>query len=64
MEILEDGWYQIDEAVMTIVQRENRDLFIFYYGDYEGIIANYFEPDLSHLNFFGANQNIKKCFYF
>jgi len=45
--ILDDGWYQIDEAVMSIVQRENRDMFLYYYGDYEGIIANYYEPDLS-----------------
>ena len=45
--ILDDGWYQIDEAVMSIVQRENRDIFLYYYGDYEGIIANYYEPDLS-----------------
>jgi len=60
VEILEDGWYQIDEAVMTIVQRENRDLFIFYYGDYEGIIANYFEPDLSmNLIMEGANKTIR-----
>jgi hypothetical protein len=45
--ILTEGWYQVDEAVMSIVQRENRQLFTFYYGDYEGIIANYYEPDLS-----------------
>ena len=45
--ILEEGWYQIDEAIMSMVQRENRDMFVFYYGDYEGIIANYHEPDLS-----------------
>ena len=45
--ILDEEWYQIDEAVMSIVQRENRDMFLFYYGDYEGIIANYYEPDLS-----------------
>ena len=46
-DILTEGWYQIDEAIMTIVQRENRHLFQYYYGDYEGIIANYHEPDLS-----------------
>ena len=36
-----ENWYQIDEAIMTMIQRENRDLFEFYYGDYEGIIANF-----------------------
>jgi hypothetical protein len=45
--ILEEGWYQIDEAVMSMVQRADRALFTFYYGDYEGIIANYHAPDLS-----------------
>ena len=45
--ILDEGWYQIDEAVMSMVQRENRNMFLYYYGDYEGIIANYHEPDLS-----------------
>lgn len=29
---------------MTIIQRENPDLFEFYYGDYEGIISNYNFP--------------------
>jgi hypothetical protein len=46
-QIYNENWYQIDEAIMTIVQRENPDLFEFYYGDYEGIIANYLEPKYS-----------------
>jgi hypothetical protein len=46
-QILNEGWYQIDEAIMTLVQRDRPDLFDFYYGDYEGIIANYKNPDLS-----------------
>jgi hypothetical protein len=29
---------------MTIVQRENPDLFTFFYGDYNGIISNYITP--------------------
>jgi len=29
---------------MTIIQRENHELFDFYYGDYEGIISNYLKP--------------------
>lgn len=40
-EIYHQGWYQIDEAIMTMVERENPELFDLYYGDYEGIIANY-----------------------
>jgi mannosyltransferase OCH1-like enzyme len=39
-----ENWYQIDEAVMTMVQRENPDLFNLYYGDYTGIISNYLSP--------------------
>jgi hypothetical protein len=29
---------------MTMVQRENSDLFEFFYGDYQGIISNYISP--------------------
>jgi hypothetical protein len=43
-QIYNQEWYQIDEAVMTIVQRENPDLFDFFYGDYQGIISNYLKP--------------------
>jgi hypothetical protein len=43
-EIYNDNWYQIDEAVMTMVQRENPELFDLYYGDYIGIISNYLSP--------------------
>jgi hypothetical protein len=43
-QIYAENWYQIDEAVMTMVIRENPELFSLYYGDYQGIIANYLEP--------------------
>jgi hypothetical protein len=43
-QIYNENWYQLDEAVMTMVQRENHELFDFYYGDYEGIISNYLKP--------------------
>ena len=42
--IYSEEWYQIDEAVMTMVQRENSELFEFFYGDYQGIISNYNIP--------------------
>ena len=29
---------------MTMVQRENPDLFDLYYGDYKGIVSNYSSP--------------------
>ena len=43
-QIYNENWYQIDEAVMTMVQRENPDLFNFYYGDYKSIVSNYLKP--------------------
>ena len=43
-QIYSENWYQIDEAIMTMIQRENPDLFEFYYGDYDGIISNYLKP--------------------
>lgn len=43
-EIYNDNWYQIDEAVMTMVHRENPQLFDLYYGDYHGIVSNYLYP--------------------
>lgn len=43
-QIYNEDWYQIDEAVMTMVQRENPELFEFFYGDYQGIISNYIKP--------------------
>jgi len=42
-DIYEDNWYQLDEAVMSIVQKENPELFEMYYGDYGQIISNYNE---------------------
>jgi hypothetical protein len=43
-QIYNEDWYQIDEAVMTMVQRENPELFEFFYGDYQGIVSNYLKP--------------------
>ena len=43
-EIYNNNWYQIDEAVMTMVHRENPELFDLFYGDYQGIISNYLSP--------------------
>jgi hypothetical protein len=48
-EVYSEGWYQVDEAIMTMVQRENPHLFEYFYGDYEGILANYEYPNNSIL---------------
>jgi hypothetical protein len=39
-----EGWFQLEEAIMTIIHRENPELFDLYYGDYNGIISNYLTP--------------------
>jgi hypothetical protein len=43
-QIYSEGWWQVDEAVMTMVQRENPEWFDLFYGDYIGIISNYLSP--------------------
>lgn len=43
-QIYSDGWWQVDEAVMTMVQRENPEWFDLFYGDYDGIVSNYLSP--------------------
>lgn len=38
--VLDEGWFQLDEAVMTMVAEEYPDKFSFFYGDYDGILCN------------------------
>jgi hypothetical protein len=58
-EVYSQGWYQVDEAIMTMVQSENPHLFEYFYGDYEGILANYESPVYSFwLIFAGMNKLI------
>jgi len=57
-QVYAEEWYQLEEAIMAIVQRENPGLFDFFYGDYDGIIANYAEAKYSlHIIFAG----LQKC---
>ena len=48
LEIINNKWYQLDEAIMSIIIRENYEMFDLYYGDYESIISNYLFPNLSY----------------
>jgi len=57
-EIYREGWCQLDEAVMTMVQKENPDLFDLFYGDYEGIISNYATPKHS---WWLISASMRKC---
>jgi len=44
-QILEEGWYQLDEAIMTMISEEHRSLFRFWYGDYDGIVTNFIRTE-------------------
>jgi len=57
-EIFQQGWYQLDEAVMSMIQRENPNLFDLFYGDYEGIISNYMTPKHS---WWLISASMRKC---
>lgn len=46
-QILDEGWYQLDEAIMTILTEMFPDQFRFWYGDYEGILTNFLETKRS-----------------
>lgn len=59
-QIYNEGWWQVDEAVMTMVQRENPEWFDLFYGDYIGIISNYQSPIHSlYLIFTGLSKCIQ-----
>jgi len=38
-----EGWYQLDEAIMTIATERFPERFRFWYGDYDGLIVNFIE---------------------
>lgn len=59
-QIYNEEWYQLEEAIMTIIQKENYDLFEPYYGDYQGIISNYLRPYHNiHLILVSSDKAIK-----
>lgn len=60
LQIYNENWWQVDEAVMTIICRENPDWFDLFYGDYVGIISNYLIPVHSiYLIFTGLTKCIQ-----
>lgn len=38
-----EKWYQLDEAIMTIITERFPERFRFWYGDYDGLIVNFLE---------------------
>ena len=39
--ILDEGWYQLEEAIMGMVTRDNQDLFDNFYGSFNNYITGY-----------------------
>jgi len=56
-QILMEGWHQLDEAIMTLISKENPDLFDHYYGDYQNLVSGY--DSFFHLD----NNNIIKLIF-
>lgn len=47
-----EGWWQLDEAIMTIITETWPEKFRFWYGDYDGLITNFITSKRSwHLIF-------------
>lgn len=40
-QILSEGWYQHDEALMTMIVEASPHMFRLYYGDYNALFSNY-----------------------
>lgn len=50
--VYDEGWWQLDEAIMTILTETHPTFFRFWYGDYDGIITNFVRSKRSfHLIF-------------
>lgn len=39
--IHEEKWWQLDEAIMTIITEKHPDKFRFFHGDYDGLLTNF-----------------------
>lgn len=39
--LYEENWWQLDEAVMTILTETYPEKFRFFYGDYDGMLSNF-----------------------
>lgn len=45
--LYEEGWWQLDEAVMTILTQTYPEKFRFFYGDYDGMLSNFIQSKKS-----------------
>lgn len=51
-----EKWWQLDEAVMTIVVEKNPERFRLWYGDYDGLITNFIHSKRSWFLVFQTAQ--------
>lgn len=57
--LYKEKWWQLDEAVMTILTDTYPDKFRFFYGDYDGLISNFIKSKKSfHLVFQTAQRHL------
>jgi hypothetical protein len=45
--LYEEKWWQLDEAVMTILTETYPEKFRFFYGDYDGMLSNFIQSKKS-----------------
>lgn len=54
--LYQEEWWQLDEAVMTIITEKYPDKFRFFYGDYDGLISNFIHTTKSFYLVFQTAQ--------
>jgi len=54
--IHDEGWWQLDEAVMTILTETHPEKFRFWYGDYDGLLTNFVKTRRSYYLVFQTAQ--------
>lgn len=54
--LYEEGWWQLDEAVMTIITENYPEKFRFFYGDYDGLLSNFIHTKKSFFLVFQTAQ--------
>ena len=45
--LYEEKWWQLDEAIMTIITETYPEKFRFFYGDYDGLLSNFLRSQKS-----------------
>lgn len=57
----QEHWWQLDEAIMTIIADQHSEKFRFFYGDYDGIVSNFIHvKKMSYLVFQTAQRYLDR----